>query len=194
MSMATDRSCPNCGNVKGVGKVSSLYYKAQADSGNTVSMSQLPDGHRRYPARGVVIDRPQSKMAKNLAPPAKPTAKGQSTYDIRATGFVALLAALLISGILMPFVGWDKVKAIFLVLFLVGLIVATVVTQQQRRAAFRKIPLWEKAMDRWDEMYYCLMCDGVYIPGERVFAPIAQKDALAYQSAALKLDKAKQPA
>ena len=101
---------------------------------------------------------------------------------------------MLISGILLPFVGWDQVKAIFLVLFFVGLIVATVVSQQKRKAAFRKMPLWEKAMDRWDEMYYCLMCDGVYIPGERVFVPIAQKDALAYNSPTLKLDKAKQPA
>jgi len=61
---------------------------------------------------------------------------------------------------------------------------STVYVQRKRVEAFKKIPLWEKAMDRWDEMYYCANCDGVYIPWERQFVPVAQMQALVAQGMA----------
>ncbi len=141
MSIATDRSCPNCGNVKGVGKVSALYYKEQADSGNSGIMSQRPDGYRRYPGRGIVIDRPLREIAKKLTPPAKPvTAMNANSSFLGAAGG-AVVASVLLSFALTTIFGPGSMTLTLPVLFFTLMIGGTIYVQRKRVAAIKKIPL-----------------------------------------------------
>ncbi len=193
MSVAVDRSCPNCGNITGIAKVSALYHKAQADDGNIEGMSQRQDGYRRF-GRGAVIDRPKSEMAKKMSPPLRPITTMNANGSFFGAAGSSVVAAVLLSFVLTPIFGAGSMTATLPLLFLIFMVGSTIYVQRKRVEAFKKIPLWEKAMDRWDEMYYCANCDGVYIPWERKFVPVAQMQTLAYQDPALKLDKVKQTA
>jgi hypothetical protein len=193
MSVAVDRSCPNCGKITGVAKVSALYHKAQAADGNIEGMSQRQDGYRRY-GRGAVIDRPKSEMAQKMSPPLKPTTTLNANSSFFGAAGGSVVAAALMSFALTFIFGGGSMTATLPLLFLIFMVGSTVYVQRKRVEAFKKIPFWEKAMDRWDEMYYCANCDGLYIPWERKFVPAAQMQALAYQDAALKPDMAKQAA
>lgn len=42
-------------------------------------------------------------------------------------------------------------------------------------AAWQKeVEAWERATQRWDSLFYCARCDGVFIPGEARFTPVEQ--------------------
>ncbi len=38
----------------------------------------------------------------------------------------------------------------------------------------QEVASWERAMERWNRLFYCARCDGIFIPGERGFTPIGQ--------------------
>jgi len=37
--------------------------------------------------------------------------------------------------------------------------------KQRKEEYARAFPLWQRAMDIWDHLYYCHRCDGIYLPG-----------------------------
>ena len=39
---------------------------------------------------------------------------------------------------------------------------------------------WERAMRRWERLYYCVRDDGVFTPGETPFMPIDKMQAFLY--------------
>lgn len=41
-------------------------------------------------------------------------------------------------------------------------------------------PSWQRAMNRWERLYYCARDDGVFIPGETPFVPIEKIQELLY--------------
>ena len=41
--------------------------------------------------------------------------------------------------------------------------------------------VWERAMSRWQALYYCARDDCVFVPGERRAAPLAQMQDLLYR-------------
>ncbi len=171
MSAVVDRSCPKCHSMRAVAKLNSLYYRSTASDKTELS-----------------------EMTKKLAPPPKPNSAAKSRSESRAIGSVAIVAAVAISTALVPFFGPTSVAWTLPLSFFLLLIIVAIIVQRRRAAAAKAVPAWEKAMERWDEMYYCGNCDGAYIPDERTFVPVAQKDALAYQSDAPKPDKVKQSA
>ena len=39
---------------------------------------------------------------------------------------------------------------------------------------------WERAMERWNRLYYCSRCDGVFIPGEGILTPVEELEEALY--------------
>jgi len=53
------------------------------------------------------------------------------------------------------------------------------VTKQWQEASEKRMSKWQKAMDRWDALYYCHRDDCVFIPEEGTYAPLTKmKDYL----------------
>jgi Flp pilus assembly protein TadB len=200
--------CPNCHNAEQTAKVSALYHNSepsevdQRDIAGTAipfaASTSLQQGAynqrnvsmRRVGAMPVTEWGPQG-IAKELAPPVQPNAAVSGPQDVWASGAIAPFGAILFTIVITILFGAATLYWSIPLALIVVIIATFLIVWYRQSAATRAMPLWEKAMERWEEMYYCANCDGVFLPWERVFVPVAQKDALAYQSGALKLDKAK---
>ncbi|MCK6630136.1 MAG: hypothetical protein L6R45_33795 [Anaerolineae bacterium] len=75
-------------------------------------------------------------------------------------------------------------------LFGIGLIIAGIVvyrklnqSHRERLARYNNIelPKWEKAMERWEKLYYCYRNDCVFLAGEQESVPISEMNQLLYQ-------------
>lgn len=63
---------------------------------------------------------------------------------------------------------WGVMDVVALLLGLAGLIILLVAfskRKQWRDEAAAQMPEWEKAIQMWNQLYYCARCDGVFIPG-----------------------------
>lgn len=78
--------------------------------------------------------------------------------------FLWLSSALVLQGLF----GWTigSISGIVLALFALGMIYdpARRVADRQTKRYEEKHALWKKAMDHWDNLYYCSKCDHVSDP------------------------------
>ena len=203
--------CPNCHSAAQTAKVSTLYHSSEpseidqhdiagaalsADASIPLQQSAFNQRNASMNSVGAmpVTEWQPQGIAKKLAPPVQPSAAVRGPQDIWASGVLAPFGGILFTIIIAALFGAATLYWSISLAFIVVIIATFLIVRYRQAAATRRMPAWEKAMNRWEEMYYCANCDGVFLPWERRFVPVAQKDALAYQSAALKLDKAKQPA
>lgn len=49
--------------------------------------------------------------------------------------------------------------------------------KKRREEAEAEKPQWERAMKRWNKLYYCMRDNGVFIPDEGEFVPVEQMEA-----------------
>ena len=54
----------------------------------------------------------------------------------------------------------------FIAVNLLAWLIGIAIYFQQRENAKARMPQWEEAVRRWDQLYYCARCDGVFIPGK----------------------------
>jgi hypothetical protein len=52
--------------------------------------------------------------------------------------------------------------------------------ESQSRREREELPRWQRAMDRWNNLYYCARDETVFIPGEGKAIPVAQTDKYLY--------------
>ena len=43
-----------------------------------------------------------------------------------------------------------------------------------------EVEMWEQAIERWDELYYCYRDDGVFLPSQTRFVRVNDLQALFY--------------
>jgi hypothetical protein len=164
--------CPQCHQVDQVQKISALI-------GGSTSPEQLD----------VVPDTSSSPLSQRLAPPQEPQYSGLLTPgELIATIVMAVIAfpafgiafeAFRETRSLMaeaandpfaaPFASMWKIALFAGVVVLVLCLLGFAVTSQryyQRQAAQRASQEeWSKARAKWDQLYYCSRCNGVFIPG-----------------------------
>ena len=179
--------CPSCGNE----------YLVRRDAGNV-----LLEGYARCPRcgrndqvkaasaivreqtvalDGVVMHEGQSTaLATALAAPVAPLEEPASCW-------VRLAVVLIIVGALAMFLGLTSKTGITTglgIFFLLSGVIG-VLPERHRLANNRwaqpEHPRWERAMTRWQSLYYCARDDCVFIPGENQAVPLAQMHDYLYR-------------
>ncbi len=180
--MATiNLTCPQCGQIDSVRKVSAIV----SDGTSSGTFSGYGDGIG-YSAHGMIVmdevititGSSQTELSWFLSPPIEPSAK----Y------FGGILLIMIVSGImglLIICIGFDNIFAsqfefgIFLLLFgllCLGIAIWTsnsyTKLNKSEQIRFKKeLHAWEKAIHRWQQLYYCYRCDGVYLPNLNYIVP-----------------------
>ena len=169
---ANPLACPRCMEVDQAAKVSSVIRKEV--SNGTVGGSFAGAGYQFGEYGGLSLigggihlsTQSMSALGRMLAPPAPPVY--QSPWG---AGVVIGILILGIAGLSLLGSGSTQgTGAPILGLLCLAIIVAIIVSRT-RTAARRKreyaesIPYYQRAAQRWDEMYVCLRCDACYTPG-----------------------------
>ncbi len=200
--------CPNCHSAAQIAKVSTLYHNSEPSevdqhdvagaalsAATSMALQQGAYNQRNVSMNNVgampVTEWQPQGIARQLAPPVQPSAAVRGPQDIWASGVLAPFGGILFTIVIAVMFGAATLYWSIPLAFIVVIIATFLIVRYRQAAATRRMPEWENAMNRWEQLYYCASCDGVFLPWERVFVPVAQKDALAYRSPALNLDKAK---
>lgn len=147
------------------------------------------------PVSAIVRDEPGSPLATKLAPPRSPgaaTTLGCATLFFAA--MIGISAAMLATALAdvtstaprgsLPLGLRDVSVFTGIVTFLfvfVGVYAVFVWRQARADAQLRKaIVAWHRASERWQQLYHCARCDGVFIPGQPSLTPVDQALMMLY--------------
>lgn len=168
--------CPVCGDASQVQKVSAIvragtsthaYEGSWAGSVYTFGEGGGPSvlgGYSRVEGGS------QTELSRWLSPPAEPTAAFRPSWWAiggLVIGALGLLVSLTDPTAAGDFGFWFVVTAV------AGYFVyrAWQRYEQQRQRAAAEHPAWERAMVRWEQLFYCFRCDRVFTPGDDASAP-----------------------
>ena len=176
--------CPECGKDDMVHKVSAIY-----DSGFVTVQNNSP-----LVPYGVV-DRTLTNitpLAQKLAPPPKPTLSGFATISPVVILIIALVIGLVLFCVLFPSVAWGSggsggsgAEYIFeclifiLMMAIIGIPWGIYVAKKQKELQ-PQIAMWEKAISKWQQLYYCSRNDCVFNPDTGKSVPPNRISALIY--------------
>jgi hypothetical protein len=167
--------CLQCGQIDSVRKVSTVVSAGIS----TGAYSGYGDGIG-YSTHGMIfIDEvitvtgsSQTQLSRLLTPPIEP----------RKNYFGGILFIMIISGFMGVFITCIGLVNIFtsqfefgIFLMLFGLLCLGIAVwtsnsytklNKSEQIRFKKeLHAWEKAIQRWQQLYYCHRCDGLYVPG-----------------------------
>ncbi len=198
-------SCPNCaGRLRVVPESASLVcpscgneYLVRHDAGGVLleSYARCPRCGRNDQVRIVsAIVREQTALAAALGAPTEPVPEAPLAPRKASRALVrrAVLSAI---GALLSFVLGAGGEDFFILTWLVCMVLAVIWGIKARKvhaeARDREVEalasqaagraVWERAMARWQELYYCARDDRVFIPGEHQAVPVAQMHDLLYR-------------
>ena len=169
--MVTSVNCPRCGQIDTVRKVSAVV--ASDTSTGSFAGPTFGGGYAFGKQGGPTVGGGYTRLSggvstilsQKLTPPAQPEQQGiawgwwvvlgltslltlSSTFDSEASVLGRIAGALFFGGVstVMGCVLWQ----VF----------------QGRKTAFEQAQLkWERATSKYEKLYYCQRCDGVYLPG-----------------------------
>ncbi len=123
----------------------------------------------------------QSILAEEMSPPSKPNA-GWNTCGLisLALGIWFGIWLILIGG----FASGNTMPGFVLIGigFVVYLTTESSRQEKVNQVQQTEIPIWENAIQRWSQLYYCYRDDIVFIPGEDEAIPKSRLTAYIYQS------------
>lgn len=168
-------ACPQCCQVDRVVKVSSLHRGGISHTSGVGVGGALSEGHV-IPGAAVFAGRSQTGTSRLLAPPEKPTSA--NTCLNAAIGCGGLLAVLGLCTIFSPTPGGSTGDAG--VIAFIGFVVAggaVLLRGEAQQHVHASVTAWQSAMARWDRLFYCARCDGVFVPGSTSLIPAARTQA-----------------
>lgn len=194
-------ACSHCRRQDQVQKVASVVGANTSDSlvhvsgsgpATTVGMigGKTYVGQSLGGSSSTTITRTQSQLAHQLSPPTEPIFQSAWGWGI-LWGLIAVFVVTLGITILIEDLTGSRGtgSAILLFLWLLSFIAIAIywvrskmIENERRRVDFNKSHTrWAKAMNRWQELFYCYRCDGVFVPGNPEFFPIAQISNIVHQ-------------
>jgi hypothetical protein len=190
---ANPYACPRCREVDASRKVSNVVNESTTIG--SIGASVVSGGYQYGRSGGPMVSRSavsavtatQTALSRVLSPPIRPLYRGPWGFFsvvgvllFGAVGIFSLLLYLASLGIsqdptatasareagqaLNP--GALIVGVVCLVLA-IWIIFAKRAEKRRRTDAYvTNLPLWERAMQNWDRLQYCMRCDGIYYPGQ----------------------------
>lgn len=166
-------TCPHCQREDRVQKVSALVAHGTT-TGMHYGWTVGRVGRQRFHGHTVAWSRQQTLLAGQLAPPGRP---------LPLIGCAAGIAVLLLVLSLLCIVSEAAsvaaeasgavvfMMAVFVV-FPVGLLVVLVRGVRTNAPSSQMAWLeWQRQMQKWQALYYCHRCGGVFVPGSGDFVP-----------------------
>lgn len=153
--------CPSCSQLDAVRKASSIYTQGVA------SQSVALTG-----GMGTVTGQSTSVtgLSRRLAPPPRPVNKGLP-YILTA----AILGAMTIFGLLLSSSPLAQKDAPYLFAALGLASIVLLVNGLNLKARYTKeMSGWQPAAAKWNTLFYCSRCDGVFNTQEKEFVPLNQ--------------------
>lgn len=159
--------CPQCGKDDKIQKVSAVY-----SGGFSIAVNNSPLVAYGVEQRAITTITP---LAQRLAPPAKPKLTGCAATSPVAIFIVAAVLSLVLFCVLFPSLAWESsgnsgwvVNCIFPVLILIVMmaigIPIGIYSVKKQRELQPQIAMWEKAIQKWGEIYYCWRDDSLFDP------------------------------
>ena len=181
--------CPRCGQMDRVEKVTAIVAgQVHSIKGTTYSEQVYVDGdgRRRHETFNVPYSGMQaSLLAQNLLPPPRPR---PASFPL-----VLLFSSLLLVLVLIPcLVGTvlfltvitprhtpetiqSAMGVVIAIEFVAPLAIIHVYMKKRRAAQIQpEIEVWQQAMERWNQLYFCSRDDVVFVPGENLIVPTSQ--------------------
>lgn len=174
-------ACPECHKNDKVEKVSAIVNRDTVQiSGSSQSTSTYVDrnGYTRHetsdnPFSGVQ----QSNLAARLSPPAKPEAKGACLRYLLYLPVLLLggacFAMLTVAG---PSQSGKTMAGVGMLVVILLLVWITLSIRNINRKAKEKqaqeMVRWNKAVARWEQLYYCHRDDVLFVPGQSETIPV----------------------
>jgi len=170
-------SCPNCKQPDSVRKLNSIY---EDDLTKATATIQSNDGGN---SAGNKVAQPL--LATSFPPPEKPVKPNNNLVYLMiitlAVGVYLVWSFLNISD--------DYSKVIAQVIFMplwalfltIVLIVAGSMQIRRKNSYHNQLERWQKGKLKWDKLYYCARCKGVFGQSENQFIPINQIDDYLYE-------------
>ena len=185
-------NCPICEKDDQIKKVSAIVQGGKSHSTGQMPVGYSytdSDGHLRSGTKYENFSTTHiSDQAKMLLPPPPPKAP-QSTWEYRSYLMVLLIAPIMFffvwAGTLVSYVSGALGKDIlnlgsssidvlaFGFYWLISSVLCFLGTRKYRMYHQRtteaykvELPMWEKAMKRWESLYYCERDDSIHAPGE----------------------------
>lgn len=135
----------------------------------------------------------QTELSKKLAPPPQPEPKDYAVYNDTERMLITLakLAVLLGIGLMvwgqcanLATLGGQGLLQMILGIPLIGcayVYIHFVTSRWEKQAMAVLMPRWQRAIARWDQLYYCARDDGVLIPGQSRLVPVDQMTSFLYE-------------
>lgn len=146
--------CPSCGRVDKVEKVSAVYRQSSAHGGISVI----------------------TELGRALSPPQPPQRHG--VWGCFTIGLV-ILGLISVGEALLAFVGWmPDDQHVASEAFVIGvIIIGCVLLINTFRGVVigashnARVSRWRESQRKWEAMYYCSRCDGVFTQGSTFLIP-----------------------
>jgi len=196
--------CPKCGRADAVRKVSSIVSAGTTYTENQ-TLGMGIDGKDLEFFSGFGSSQSRSALASALSCPLKPSSPPNGGWlrrfpitRLTCAGFLlALIGVCAIVTYLVFFPTYRNVPlfgllpiALFVgsaVVLLRGIWISVQREARSDREKALSYPIqlqrWERAVERWEQLYYCFRDDGVFLPHHAVLIPIVQMKQFLYAKA-----------
>lgn len=170
--MTSNLICPNCNQADSVRKVSAIYSEGMATSSVLVRHSE--GGHSYGSGKA------QTSLSKKLSPPELPEELSGFGKIIAWVFFLAPFGvALLLAQTYFQrlSIGNNDSLMLISIIICVGFgifLIAMYSKDTKRKNEMRE--RWERVKPKWDKLYYCGRCDGVFTLESRKFIAVNQID------------------
>ena len=175
-------ACPECHRNDRAEKVSAIVNRDTVQiSGSSQSTSTYVD--RNGYTRRETSDNPfsgvqQSNLAARLSPPAKPEAKGACLryllyLPVLWIGIICFAGLVLPGNSDLPLKTLAGVGLVVSILLLVWITLSIRnVNRKAKEKQAQEMARWNKAVARWEQLYYCHRDDVLFVPGQSETIPV----------------------
>jgi hypothetical protein len=195
--------CPKCGRADAIRKVASTVDEGTiyTDS-NRLGMSISGDDTRFYTGYGRSVS--HTELASALASPQKPTQPFRRGWSGVFPNFhwncAGSILGLMIVGAMCSFplffTTYRENPLLIFVPVSIILFAAIILTRWAWMSSRREtktlneaqadyplqVEAWKRALERWEQLYYCHRDDGVFIPAQTQLIPVNEMRAFLYSS------------
>ena len=155
----TNINCPKCHEIDKVTKVSAIVARETTTTSGT-TRTYVPTKDSGYWDSAAYSETHTSNLAKSLLPPKKPQISTSSLAGFLIAGLV--LICLGSSTNLGKGVSPLGYAVIFFALFL--MVLGLLSYNGKAKEIRDMLPRWEKAMERWNQLYYCGRDETIFNP------------------------------
>jgi hypothetical protein len=179
--------CPHCGQLDAVRKVSSIVKGGVSTTDYSMPVAGRIGDNTFYGVQNRTATS-VTELAKKLYPPEKPTLSGCAAINPLILLIVGVIIGAIVFCVVLPDQAWSSGNSGLFPGFLIEGIVAGILIALWYRFYSKglkelepKVTNWNQAISKWNQLFYCARCDGVYILGQNEFIPIEQMTSFLYK-------------